>query len=141
MKKKTVILIAVAIVVIVCSACIIAGKMRDDYGYYVNTEHVNDKIEVQIEEVSKQSITMKLINHDTKTFYYTDYFTLWKNKAGKWKAVHFKYDVGFAKCVHELPVNGSETITVNWTDYFKQELPKGTYRMQREYIHSLDFEI
>lgn len=141
MKKRNVIIVIVIIILISisCFAYIITDKMSGDDDYNENLENENENIEMKIEEVSDKSIEITLINHDTETFNYTDYFILREYNNGKWKRVDFKRDVGFAKCVRELPVNSSETVTIEWSDYFKQKLPKGTYRI--EWVHILDFEL
>ena len=138
MKKRNVIIVIVAIILISGFAYIITDKMSDD-DYNVNLESENDNVEMKIEEVSDKSIEITLTNHDTETFNYTDYFILREYNNGKWEKVDFKKDVGFAKCVYKLPVNSSETVTIEWSDYFKQKLPKGTYRI--EWVHILDFEL
>lgn len=93
----------------------------------------DDKLSMEIVEgtVSASGAEIILRNNSNTSYSYGEYYTLEKEENGNWVAIKLKEDVAWHDIAFILEPNGESTMEVQWK-WMYGELPKGTYRIQKE---------
>ena len=85
-------------------------------------------VEVNVVNATNKYIKITVNNKRKNSVYISKRFVLKKKVKGKWKKIHFKKGVKFAKTVTILQ-NEKKTIKIKWKKYFGRNLKKGKYKI------------